>query len=451
MEIPFKVTISRDQLSAQIDRVKTIDPNQQMTEADLENFLQQSNVVFGIDREKLREIAHNPLAVRYPVDIAKGVPPENGKDAYLTIEYEEKEQKVKKKFNFRDVLDIPTVKNGQVIATVMPETEGIDGKAVTGRTIQAKKGKPLRIRAGKNVVQRGNQFVATIDGQVSITNKQITVNPVFEVRGDLDLKTGNVRFIGNIVIHGNVPTGYELIAGGDIKIYGLVEGAFIEAKGNVIVSGGITGGNKGRVRAGGNVQAAYLNQSDVVAEQDIIVQTSIHHSRVQAGGSIICNHGHIIGGNLFSGKDIYVKDLGNRLYTKTQVNIGYNPLLEEREKMIKDELKKISENINKLNTIENKLLEVSKLRGSLSEKEQAIIVKQRLTKQQLTKELNDLNNQLLEIEEEKSQQSEGAVYINGTVYPNTVLRFGKYSKTIQVEHSFVKFYLEEGEIIFQTL
>lgn len=451
MEMPFKVVISKDQLSAQLEYVKQIDPDFQMTEVELEKFLHQANVVFGIDREMLRTIAYTPLIVNYPVTIAKGTPPESGKDAYLTIEYEEEEKKVKKKFNFRDVLDIPTVKNGQVIARIVPESQGTDGKAVTGRTIPAKKGKTLRIRAGKNVVQDGNQFISKIDGQVSITNKQITVNPVFEVRGDLDLKTGNVRFIGNVVIHGNVPTGYEVVAGGDVKIDGLVEGAFIEAKGNVFVSGGITGGNRGRVRAGGNVQAAYLNQSDVVAEHDIIVHTSIHHSRVQAGGSIICNHGHIIGGSLLCGKDIYVKDLGNRLYTKTELIIGYNPLLEEREKMIKDELKEISENINKLNIIENRILEASKLRGSLSEKERAIIVKQRATKLQLTKELNDLNTQLIEIEEEKNEQSEGAVHINGTVYPNTVLRFGKYSKTIQVEHSFVKFYLEEGEIIFQAL
>ncbi|UTW69218.1 DUF342 domain-containing protein [Anaerobacillus sp. HL2] len=47
---------------------------------------------------------------------------------------------------------------------------------------------------------------ATIDGQMSVESKAVIhVYPIFEVNGDLDLKVGNISFIGSVNIRGNVP------------------------------------------------------------------------------------------------------------------------------------------------------------------------------------------------------------------------------------------------------
>ena len=35
---------------------------------------------------------------------------------------------------------------------------------------------------------------ATTDGQISISSNSVNVFPVFEVKGDLDLNTGNINF-----------------------------------------------------------------------------------------------------------------------------------------------------------------------------------------------------------------------------------------------------------------
>ena len=95
--------------------------------------------------------------------------------------------------------------------------------------------------------------------------------PVFEVKGDLDLNTGNIDFIGNVMIDGNVPSGYEIKAGGDVKITGLVEGATIEAQGSIHISGGIAGQKKAVVRAGVDLQTQYVNQAIIFAGNDIQV------------------------------------------------------------------------------------------------------------------------------------------------------------------------------------
>lgn len=451
MDMPYKVTISKDQLTASIELISPISANFSTTESELNSLLTQAKVVFGIDQQILADLVSYPMTIQFPVIIAKGIPPKHGEDAYITIEKQEKEVKKREKINFRNVMEIPSVNLGEIIAKSVPETFGVNGKAVTGKVLAARNGKPLMMRAGKNVIKDGNNFYATIAGQVCITNKMIVVNPVFEVKGDLDLKTGNINFIGNVVIHGNVPTGYEVIAGGDIKIHGLVEGATLEAKGNIFIAGGITGGNRGSVVAEGNIQANYLNQANVKAGQDVLINASSLHSHVEAGGSILCKNGQIIGGSLISGRDIHVKALGNHLFTKTEVSIGKDPLLEEKEQLLTKEITDISANVDKLNEIEMKLLVAAKQRGFLTDNEKELIMKQRHTKNQLVSQLELLKHELFEVEEERELKARYSIFIYDKIYPNTIFQFGKYSRSIQKIHSYVRFFAENGEMKFEPL
>ncbi|TKC18680.1 DUF342 domain-containing protein [Robertmurraya kyonggiensis] len=451
MDTPFRVKISKNQLEAHIELHEHHDEDLTISIGELENFLKEHQVVFGIIQTKLQEIAIDPTNIEYPLLIAEGTPPQHGEDAYLTVEFKKEETKQKEKVNFREVLDIPSVKTGEVLASAVTETFGVNGTAVTGKVIPARDGKPLKVKPGKNVIQNGSQFISTIDGQVSITHKSITVNPVFEVRGDLDLKTGNVNFVGNVVIRGNVPTGYEVVAGGDIKVYGLVEGAQLVARGNILISGGIAGGNRGNVVAGGSIQANFLNQAAIRAGQDVIIHTSSLHSSIEAKGAIYCKNGHIIGGTLLAGKDIYVKELGNDLYTKTGLAVGYDPSIDKKELSLKEESEQISENVKKLELIENKILATLKQKGQVTEQEKELLLKQRATKTQLEKQLRNIHWQLEEIELEKSDRSNFSIFVYDKVHPNTSLNFGKYSRLVQTTHSYVRFYIRNSEIVFEPI
>ncbi len=449
MEVPFRVKVSKDLLSASLEIIGPF--KEGITANELEAFLKEENIHFGINHQLLHEISVNPIKMDYPIIVAEGLPPQQGEDAYLVAEYPSEKKNKKKEVNFRHILDIPSVKKGQIIARIVPETYGTNGTTVTGQTLLPRKGKPLKVRAGKNVIKLDNQFIASIDGQVSITTRSISVNPVFEVTGDLDLKTGNVHFIGNVVIRGDVPTGYVIEAGGDIRIYGLVEGAQLIANGNILVSGGITGGNRGHVSAGGTIQANYLNQADVQAVEDIIIHSSLLHSKVEAGGAIICKNGPIIGGQIFSGKDIHVKEIGNHLYTKTELTMGYNPAMEQQEIELIQESEKVSENIKKLAQIEQILLKGMQQKAQVSLQEKEVLVKQRATKEQLTLQLKRLQQQLLEVKHEKERSKSASLFIYEKIHPNTVLHFGKQSRVIQRVHTYVKFYIEDGEIMFESI
>ncbi|MEH6990674.1 FapA family protein [Cytobacillus firmus] len=451
MENQFQLLVDAHGLSAWIQPTDIDELDGTFQPEMIHKLLADEKVIFGVSEEVIQGICRDPFSVEYPIRIAKGIPGENGSDAYLLNEVSFDRKTGRKGFNFRDVLHIPSVTQGQLLASVIPATPGASGKNIFGKLIPAKDGKPLRVKAGKNVFVNGDKYYSLLDGQVSFTQNSISVNPVFEVKGDLDLKTGNINFVGNVVIRGNVPAGYEIKAGGDIIVAGLVEGSFLQADNNVLVTGGISGSHKGSVVSGGSVQAAYLNQANVKAEQDVIIQKSILHSDVQAGGAIRCSGALVIGGKLQSGSDIEIKELGNHLFTKTELLAGMDSNVDNTQKELLNETAKLHESIKKLDSIEGRLTEMAKLTGKLTDEQRIIILKQRATKAHLQKKMSKINEDLAELEREKEEKMNASILIYGQIYPNTAIHFGKYSKVIRQTVKSLKFHFLKGEIRSEPL
>ncbi|PWW27344.1 hypothetical protein DFO73_10883 [Cytobacillus oceanisediminis] len=451
MELQFQILFVRNRLSAMLQPLDCNEIKGTISSGIIKSLLNREKITFGINEEAIKKICQDPLSVQYPILIAEGVPAENGSDAYLLNEVRYEKKTKREKFNFRDVLHIPSVQKGQFLASIIPQTPGTPGKDIFGNSIPAKNGKPLRIKPGKNVILNGEGFYSLIDGQVSFTSNCISVNPVFEVKGDLNLKTGNIDFVGNVLIRGNVPAGYEIKAGGDIIVFGLVEGSILKADGNIIVSGGISGSHRGTVISGGNVQADYLNQAIIKAEQDIVIRKSVLHSRLHAGGAIRCSQAMVIGGELVSGTDIEIKESGNHLFTKTELHAGIDTALAEKEKALMNESLMLHNNHKKLESIEKKLLEMARLTGRLTEEQKSIILNQRTTKAHIQSELKKMTEKLEALEREKEEKMGASVIIHDNVFPNTALHFGKYSKVIHQRNRCVRFYFSKGEIRFDPL
>ncbi|PLR97253.1 DUF342 domain-containing protein [Bacillus sp. T33-2] len=446
MEGLFDLQLCQDRLTAQLNISHKPVSGFSITVDELLALLKEKEIVYGIRTEVLDGISKDSASVEYPVTIAEGLLPVNGEDAYLRNEMRDIGKASGGKINFRNVLDIASVKQGQLLASVVPAGNGVDGIDVCGRTIKARDGKPLAVKPGANVVFTEGKFFAANDGQLSISRTRISVNPVFEVPGDLDLKTGNIDFIGNIVIRGNVPGGYQLKAGGDIRIFGVVEASHIEAQGDILIEGGIAGGLKGSINAGGNVQAAYLNHAVIKAGHNVIVKSSIVQSKIIAGGEIDCRSGHVVGGLLTAGKNIYVKELGNRLFTKTELAVGWDPALDKQAAQLRSEIEAIAANIKKLTEIESKLLQVLKTSGQLSAEQVILVKKQRATRLGMEKELAACNERLAETEEDRLGMLKATLSIYDKVYPNTKIYFGKYAYTTNQTMSNVQFFFDDGEI-----
>ncbi|WNF24502.1 FapA family protein [Mesobacillus jeotgali] len=450
MATEYKVKLSHDRLTA--DLILDFTNKELAFSADeLFSILKAEKIVFGVKTDVLAQISENPFSFEYPVTIAVGEPKVDGADAYLRNELHHSSPHDHKVFNFRSVLQIPSVRKGQLLASVVSPTNGAHGTDVTGRIIPAKPGRPLRVKPGKNVLFESAKFFATCDGQVSITEKAISVNPVFEVKGDLDLKIGNIDFVGNISIKGNVPSGYELKAGGDIIVDGLVEAANLQAEGNIIIKGGVAGAMKGKVTAGGSVLANYLNQANVKSAQDIIVKSSILHSKVTASGNVDCRTGTIIGGVISAGRNIFVKELGNELFTKTELAVGWDPLLEKAELETIQSIETAKDNIRKLTEIEVKLAEIGNRSGGLAAEQQQMILKQRNTRRNVEAGLSELLAELEFLQHEKQDRLYSSLFVFDRVFPNTKVFFGKYAFLTNQLYKKVGFHLENSEISIQPI
>jgi uncharacterized protein len=446
----FELKLEKGRMSALLDLCRD-EKNDVISIDDLTQLLTDNKIIYGVKRDVLELIATDPHSIEYPIVIAEGKPSVNGEDAYLRNEVKNVMNGSHDKFNFRVVMQIPSVTKGQLLATVVPAGEGVNGKDVTGLPLAAKQGRPLRIKAGKNVMLMSNQFYSLLDGQLSMTNKSISVNPVFEVKGDLDLKTGNLDFVGSITINGNVPSGYELKAGGDICVYGLVEGATLQAAGNIMIHGGVAGGMRANISSGGNVLANYLSQASVKAGQDVIVKTSILHSRVNAGGNVDCKAGTIIGGMISAGRNISVKALGNELFTKTELAVGWDPMLEKTELETMESIENAKVNIKKLTEIEGKLTEIVKQTGKLTEQHKQMIQKQRATRQSMENSIAELMDELLFIQAEKQDRLNSTLAVHEKVFPNTKVYFGKYALLTNQIYKNISFFLENSEICLRQI
>lgn len=453
MENYFTLAPANNKMEAYISAKVDSKEIPEFTENDILSFLKDKGICFGINYDTLSNLINHRSISHDPLLIAKGVSPISGENGYLRNEIVMDQTKVdeEKALNFRDVLKIPSVKKGELLATIIPPTNGTNGINVFGNEISAKNGRPFKLARGKNIEVIDNSIYAKIDGQISVNGNHIDVFPVFEVKGDLDLKVGNIDFIGNVSIRGDVPDGYHIKAGGDIKVFGVVEGSTLESEGSIYISGGIVGGNSGRIIAKGNVQSTYINHADVEAKLDIEVNGSIMHSKCSAGGKVICKSGSIIGGSISAGDSIIAKEIGSRAYAKTELYIGRDKNLIDKEKELQSELQQCTENLNKLNTFMAKISQKYKTSGGLTTQEIEILKKQNAIRENLEKTLKQLHQELKELHELPEDLNGNEVRVAGIIHPNVQINYGKYRYINQSEQKRIKYFFDHGEIVSSQL
>ncbi|MGN1400532.1 MAG: DUF342 domain-containing protein [Bacillus sp. (in: firmicutes)] len=452
MEEFFEVRVSKDMLTASIYVKETLPEDFTATSDQLDRLMGANRIVFGLLYDQIERMVADPTGITYPVVIAKGEPSIKGEDGYLvnrTIEEMGPNSQVEsdKPLNFRHTSKILSVESGQLIASIVPEKLGTPGRDVFGDLIQAKDGKPFRLKAGKNVLILGGDVYATIDGQISVGTDIIHVLPVYEVNGDLDLMTGNIDFIGNVIIHGNVPNDFEITAGGDIQVFGLVEAATLSAGGSIVISGGIAGATKGSVVADGDVLASYLNQANVKAGRSVNVETTILHSRVEAEAIVICRKGHIIGGEVWAHKGIEAQDFGNQHYMKTILCVGGLQTYTQTQAHLRTELHSVQKSLDKIRLVGNKLKRKEEMVDGLSTKDKILKSKQAATEKSLSKSLIAIEAELERLSNEQGEAEDYYLKANGKVYPNTYISIGNCQKHVPEMLKRARFYLSAGNIV----
>ncbi|WP_158282205.1 DUF342 domain-containing protein [Salipaludibacillus keqinensis] len=453
----FELDVSEDRLQAKLKQHQSFPEDLDVNQLKL--FLEECGITYGLLEETVQRIIAEK--VELPVVVAKGKSSVPGKDAYIlsifdqvTTKLDDGDKNDQEDVNLRKVLEIPSVSAGTIVGKKISATKEQSGMTVYGEEIPAKPGRDLKLRAGKNtrIASDETEIIATVDGQVSIEPKVIHVFPVYEVNGDLDLKVGNVDFIGNVNIRGSVPSGFEIKAKGDIRVHGTVESAKLYSDGSIFIQQGVVAQGNGRIEAKGDVQAGFLNQANIVAGGNVNVSKSILHSEVDAKGCVICKQGrgNIVGGMVSSGKGMEVNEVGNQMNTPTTLFLGISQHFVASEKKYKKELNEAQADLQKLGLLLKRLVDKEK-NSSLTPKEKVMKLRIRNSLVETHNLLNRAKDQLIDLHDLFENQEEATIRVYKMVYPNADLHFGKYRRKITSPHEHVVFRMERSEIKFESL
>jgi len=409
-------------------------------------------IKFGLTIEEVKKIIEKKTYNKQTL-IASGRNPIDGEDGYITYNFNTEDNFNPEilndgSVNYRNLGIINNVKTDEIIAKIHLPNDGEPGMTVTGDFIQQRKGRNAILKYGKNVKlsEDGLELISTCDGQVYLDDGKIIVNEIYEVPNNVDNSTGNIFFNGIVKVKGNVLTGFEIKADGSIEIDGVVEGARLESKGDIILKRGIQGYNKGELISSGNIFAKYVENSYLTAQGDIEAE-AVMHSQVISNNIIKVEgkKGLIVGGICKATREIHAKIIGSTMATTTILEVGVDPNLKTRYEGIKNEIYKIEDNLDKLNKTISLLSRLAKNDNLTSEKKK-LLIKSLQTKKLLDNKHLQLKDELLDIETNMEMISKGKIYVENVIYPGTKITIGNSVMFIREEHKHCSFYKEQGEI-----
>ncbi|MDR0786125.1 MAG: FapA family protein [Treponema sp.] len=421
------------------------------------NHLRNNRVVVGVKNDAINAFVDRPV-YKTQVLVAEGSREVNGRNAYIEYLFETNQNKAHLHesrdgtIDFKNLQIIQNVVQNQPVAKKIPAQEGVKGRTVRGTYLPAKDGVDIPLPMGKNVHvgEDGMTIIADINGQVMIVSGLINVEPVFVVQGNVNLKTGNIIFLGTVEVTGNVEDGFSVKAAGNIEVNGTVGSAELEAEGDIIVRQGITGKTKGSVKAGKSIWARFIENAVIEADNMVIVSDGIINSQVDAYKRIVCQgkRARIVGGRLRASEEINAHVIGSSSGgTETICEAGVDPKIKKAVEKLSAEKTAKEKELETVTAEMQGLINIKAQRKSLPEEKEFLL-------NELMDQRNRLNGDLQQIAAEiaEHQQAQdnlktrGRISAANVIYPGTKILILDVVENIRSEYKAVTFVLEDGLI-----
>ncbi|WP_054942761.1 DUF342 domain-containing protein [Paenibacillus ihuae] len=182
-----------------------------------------------------------------PITAAKGraaVPGENAQlELFFSETIENEFSEIEGQVDFRSHLRIPSVIRGEVIARKIPLVEGIPGCDVYGEILYPPLPNDVNIIAKNNtVVLINNEIRALREGRPRVTGDKIKyfdITTTYIVPGNVNIKTGNILFSGDVIVRGNVEDNMIIESLGNVYVDGSIYNSTITATGSILVKGNV--------------------------------------------------------------------------------------------------------------------------------------------------------------------------------------------------------------------
>lgn len=302
-----------------------------ITPEDIQNEIDNSGIVFGLeDMERIQKAA-KAIGYEHRIPIASWKPPVDGNDGY--IEYLFSPDKVAKPtedengdVDFKDLGLVTNILRGTKIAVIHEPTEGEMGFDIFANEVPQKPGAPAAVTLGEGTEYSpdGHYIVAAVDGNLVFKNGCFVVDEELRIPGDVGFSTGNIDFIGNVTIGGNVFEGFKVTSKKNIKISGAATSAEITAGGDVSIRLGCL---QSRVECRGSFKADFCENSRITASGNVQANSFVGCEVFTEGKIIATGKGIISGGAYTAIDNIEASVIGSNSYVKTDITVGNNAVL----------------------------------------------------------------------------------------------------------------------------
>ena len=454
------LNVTNDELTAHL----TLSPPQggaRVTEADVLALLSRHNVTYGIVPAVIAAAVATQTADQ--VVVAQGTLPVDGEDARFESQLPEITDRRPKEnpdgsVDYREIGMFFTVKPDTPVLRKIPLTIGTAGTSVTGKIIPATPGRDLPFSAPLSGVKfdtgDNNLLLSAIGGQAVMIEHGLRVEPVIELK-EVDLTSGNIDFDGTVNVGGDVVAGLRIRTTGDIFVAGTVEGATLEAGGNIKVNKGVIGRGElrqddsthgtglARLKAEGSVQARFVENAIIEARGDVIIDELLAHCEVTAEGTLVvgkdkAKKGHILGGSITAVRGIKALVIGSAAGIRTKLEAGISRSLRKDLDQARETIIVKCAERDKLAAL---LKRAAQLPPELAARARATLVKTEL-------EIKNLNAQRDALQQQLGQDINARITISMRAHEGTTVLLGEKTLAIDHEHGPGTFTLNDGEIVF---
>lgn len=449
-----KIRVTSDRMMAVIRFYPPSKNGKYMSEKEILNELARYKVTFGISIKVINAYMMGRQFCR-DIPIAKGNPVVRGKDAQIIYHFETSPTATPKlledgSVDFHELNLFTSVKQGNLLAELIPEVPGEKGKDVFGNDVPAARVKKGVLKYGRNIRLSEDKLkiYSEVDGDVKLEGDTVFVSNTYTVPADVDTSTGDIHYEGNVFVTGNVRSGFKIEASGDIEVNGVVEGATLIAGGNIVLKRGVQGMSKGSLEAGNDIVTKFIESCNVKAGHTINTGSSLHSDLV-AGESVIVSgrKGFLIGGTISAGTRIEASVFGNKMNTNTILKVGVEPEVMDRFKdlttSIKEKQEEIIQNQQVLEVVKKKLKEGQKVLPN-----QIVMAKQAgESLKQLTDELEKESAEYMLLKKEIEEHTDGRVVVNHCVFPGVCIYISNRVYPVKDIRSRCQFRMQGADVV----
>lgn len=420
--------------------------------------LKYRNITYGIQTRLLQDHFNNGEEFCVDILVAKGKEAVRGEDARIeycfnTEQHRKPAQRDDGTVDYFHLTTINHCRQGDVLARVIPEQLGEPGIDVYGNEIKTHEPKHENLKFGRNIQLSEDKLSITsmVDGHVSLVDDKVFVSDVYQVE-NVDVSTGNIEYEGSVEVTGYVAANFEVKAGGNVVVNGLVEGARIVAGGNIVIAKGMNGMSKGYLKAGGDIIVKFLENTRV-ASGGYVEAEAILHSKVSAGTEVKVDgrKGIIVGGYVQAANKVSAKVIGASMGASTILEVGVNPLIKTQynrmQKLLADDTKTVKNAEIILDNFKEKIKQgVQYNEGQVKyiKSVSALVEEKSAQIQQMTARMEKMRAIM-------ETQKNAEVVVSDQIYPGTTIIIADATKTIQNDYHYCKFVREDGEVAMKPL